>query len=142
MTEWWQTFFDNDYLRIWEGVEAGGKTEHQVSGLWTVLGLTADSAVLDAPCGYGRVSRALAERGVRVLGVDLSTHLLEEAERRRGGISADRLQYRRHDLRTPLLESGFDVVINIFYSLGYGTQEGDVTILSMLRIEFRPGGRW
>src|SRR5438132_795994 len=126
MNEWWQTFFDNDYLRIWEGVEAPGKTERQVSGLWTVLGLTEGSAVLDAPCGYGRISHALAERGARVLGVDLSTDLLEEAERRRGDMPTDRLQYRRHDLRTPLQESGFDAALNVFSSLGYGTEEDDV----------------
>src|ERR1051325_4021818 len=117
MPEWWQTFFDNDYLRIWEGVEPPGRTEKQASGLWTLLGLNENSAVLDAPCGYGRISRALAARGVRVLGVDLSTDLLEEAERRRGDIPADRLRYLRHDLRTPLRESGFDAALNIFSSL-------------------------
>ena len=140
MTEWWQTFFDDDYLRIWEGVEAPGKTERQVQGMWNVLGLTEDNSVLDAPCGYGRISRALAERGVRVLGVDLSTQLLAEAERRRGDIPADRLRYRRHDLRTALEEPGFDAALNIFSSLGYGTEADDVAILSTLRHAVRPGG--
>jgi SAM-dependent methyltransferase len=140
VAEWWQTFFDDDYLRIWEGAEAPGKTEAQVSGLWNLLGLTAGSNILDAPCGYGRISRALAERGARVLGVDFSADLLQEAERRRGDIASDRLSYARHDLRTPLGASGFDAALNIFSSLGYGVEADDIAILSTLRNAVRPGG--
>jgi SAM-dependent methyltransferase len=140
MPDWWQTFFDNDYLRIWEAVEPPGRTEKQTSGLWTVLGLEENSAILDAPCGYGRISRALAARGARVLGVDLSTDLLAEAERRRGDISPDRLRYLRHDLRAPLDESGFESALNIFSSLGYGSEADDVAILSTLCRAVRPGG--
>jgi SAM-dependent methyltransferase len=140
MAEWWQTFFDQDYLRLWEAAAPAGKTEREAAGLWEVLDLTAGSKVLDAPCGYGRIARALAERGARVLGIDLSLDLLTEAERRRGDLPSARLRYQRHDLRRPLEESGFDAGLNIFSSLGYGTEDDDVAILSTLRAAVRPGG--
>ena len=141
MTSWYENFFDADYIRLWEGAEAPDKTERQVAGLWAVLGLAAGSKVLDAPCGYGRISRELAKRGAYVLGLDLSRDLLAEAERRRGDLPAERLQYQRHDLRMPLPESGFDVALNIFSSLGYGSEEDDIAVLSNLRAAVRPGGR-
>src|SRR5688572_5146454 len=130
MSSWWETFFDGDYLRIWEGSESPDKTERQAAGLWELLGLREGSTVLDAPCGYGRIARALAERGARVVGVDFSGELLAEGERRRGNVSTDRLRYYRHDLRTPVAETGFDAALNIFTSLGYGTEADDLAILS------------
>jgi SAM-dependent methyltransferase len=140
MNVWWETFFDADYVRIWEAAEQSGQAERQASGLWSILNLQSGCSVLDAPCGYGRISRELAERGARVLGVDLSTDMLGEAERRRGQLSSDQLRYIRHDLRQPLNDSGFDVALNLFSSLGYGSEEDDLAMLSNLRNAVRPGG--
>jgi D-alanine-D-alanine ligase len=140
VSEWWESFFDAEYLRLWEGTEAPDKTARQVEGLWTLLGLTADSRVLDAPCGYGRISQALAQRGARVLGVDQSAALLTAAEGRRGDVSGERLRYLQADLRAPLDEGGFDGALNIFSSLGYGTEADDRAILCTLRAAVRPGG--
>ncbi len=138
--EWWKSFFDADYARLWGPSQSAFSTAAQVEGLWTVLGLREGSRVLDAPCGYGRLSRPLAERGASVLGVDQSAELLEQAERERGGLSASRLRYRRHDLRERLDEEGFDCALNIFTSLGYGTEEDDLATLGTLRAAVRPGG--
>lgn len=84
MSEWWQAFFDADYVRLWGESEVAGATAAQVAGLWSLLGLKEGSRVLDAPCGYGRLSHPLADRGAIVLGVDQSEALLEHAERKRG----------------------------------------------------------
>jgi SAM-dependent methyltransferase len=140
MAEWWESFFDADYARLWGQGEASGPTAAQVDGIWSLLRLEAGSRVLDAPCGYGRLSRPLAERGAVVLGVDQSAALLEEAERGRGGLPPERLRYLRHDLRTPLADRGFDCALNVFTSLGYGTEEDDLAILRTLRAAVRPGG--
>lgn len=140
MSEWWQTFFDEDYLRLWEGRKADDETERQVAGLCSLLGLHEGSRVLDAPCGYGRISLALAKRGATVLGVDYSPVLLAEAERRRADAPELRLRYERRDLRAPVPEDGFDVALNIFSSLGYGTEADDVAVLSTLRSSIKPGG--
>ena len=96
-TGWWQSFFDDDYVRLWGVRDAVAPAE--VDGIWAMLGLAAGSRLLDAPCGYGRLTRPLAERGARVLGVDQSAALLAEAERGRGDLPADRLTYLQHDLR-------------------------------------------
>ena len=140
MAEWWKDFFDADYIRIWGGWFAGERTAAEVDGLWQLLGLQEGSRVLDAPCGYGRLSRPLAERGAVVLGIDQSETLLKHAESERGALATDRLRYLRHDLRQALREGGFDVAINVFSSLGYGTEDDDLAILSNLRSAVRPGG--
>jgi len=141
MNDWWQTFFDADYTRLWEAWIDSARTEQEIAGLWKLLDLRDGTRVLDAPCGYGRISLGLARRGAAVLGVDFSESLLNEAQRQRGEAPVERLVYRRHDLREPLPESGIDVALNIFSSLGYGSEADDVAILSTLRNAVRPGGR-
>jgi SAM-dependent methyltransferase len=141
MGDWWRGFFDADYMRLWGGTEPPERAREQVDALWQLCGLAEGARVLDAPCGYGRLSRLLADRGAVVLGVDQSPDLLAEAERGRGAAGAERLIYRRHDLRQPLAESGFDAALNIFSSLGYGTDDDDAAILGTLRDAVRPGGR-
>ncbi len=141
MEEWWRGFFDESYLRLWGASKMAAGTADQVEGMWQVLGLASGARLLDAPCGYGRTAAPLAARGAVVLGVDQSADLIAEAERGRGELGEDRLRYLRADLREPLAETGFDAAINIFTSLGYGTEEDDVAILTTLRLAVRPGGR-
>ncbi len=45
-------------------------------------GLAADATVLDVACGTGLVADALANRGYRVTGIDVSVPMLERARRR------------------------------------------------------------
>jgi SAM-dependent methyltransferase len=47
--------------------------------LLQMLGDVRGTRVLDAPCGEGRVGRALARGGAQVIGVDLSAVLLDKA---------------------------------------------------------------
>jgi SAM-dependent methyltransferase len=137
---WWQTFFDADYLTLWGGASPAQADAQQADGLWHLLRLRAGDRLLDAPCGYGRLSRLLALRGVRVLGVDQSAALLSAARRRSEGIDPASLRYLEHDLRMPLPETGFDAAINVYTSLGYGTQADDLAILQTLHQAVRPAG--
>ena len=141
MNDWWDTFFDQDYLRIWGQVFTEEVNTKQAAELWSLLDLNAGCRLLDAPCGWGRLSRRLALLGAMVLGVDQSETLLTAAEAQRGELSMERLRYLRHDLRKTLPETGFDVACNIFTSFGYGTEEEDVATFRTLRAALRPGGR-
>ena len=140
MTGWWETFFDAKYLELWGVRLSPERTAAEAAGLWDLLGMREGSRVLDAPCGQGRLSRPLAERGAIVLGVDQSADLLAAAEAARAGIGGERLRYRRHDLREPLGEDGFDCAFNVFSSIGYGTEEDDLAIFRTLARAVKPGG--
>ena len=138
--EWWQGFFDEAYRHVWSAFLPDDRTEQEADGLWSMLGLSAGSRVLDAPCGWGRLSASLARRGAMVLGVDQSATLLDAAERGRPDLEPHRLRYRWHDLRNPLAETGFDAAINVFSSMGYGSEEDDLAILRTLAGAVRAGG--
>lgn len=133
---WVESFFDADYLRVWGTLVPAQRTEREADGIWQLANLAAGSRVLDAPCGYGRLSHALASRGADVLGVDQSADLLADAATR----SLPNLRYLRHDLRQPLAEAGFDAALNIFSSLGYSSEADDLAILTTLARAVKPGG--
>lgn len=141
MAEWWKTFFDQDYLNIAGSLITEETSAKQATELWSMLDLQPGCRVLDAPCGSGRLSRPLANLGATVLGVDQSEELLAAGERNRGELATDRLRYMKHDLGSPLFETGFDVACNIFSSFGYGTEDDDLAIFRTLRDAVRPGGR-
>lgn len=141
MDDWWKDFFDSDYFRIWGGREKASETAEQAQAIWELLALHEGSRVLDAPCGYGRLSLPLARRGACVVGVDQSEELLGQAEKNKGDFPIERLKYLRHDLREPLHEGGFDAAFNVFSSIGYGSEEEDLAIFKTLRSAVRTNGR-
>jgi SAM-dependent methyltransferase len=141
MKEWWKTFFDQDYLRIAGQMFSPEDNTRQAQELWSMLDLSPGCRLLDAPCGWGRLSRPLALLGAKVLGVDQSEILIAEAESQRGDVPPEQLRYLRHDFRTPMPQTDFDVACNIFTSFGYGTEDEDVALFRSLGGAVRPGGR-
>ena len=141
MGEWWRTFFDDAYLRIWRQTFTAEVNAKQAEELWAMLDLEPGCRILDAPCGWGRLSRPLTQLGAEVIGVDQSELMLAIAEKERGDLPPNRLRYLHHDLRMPLPVENFDVACNIFTSFGYGTEEEDLLVFRNLRAALRPGGR-
>ncbi len=141
MTSWTDGFFDSDYLKVWGAMNPPETSDAQAAALVEICGIAPGTRVLDAPCGYGRIGRRLAEAGAVVTGLDLSADLLAHAERQRGELPAGQLTYRQQDLREPFAEQGFEVVLNLFSSIGYGEEEEDEAIVAHLAAALAPGGR-
>ena len=73
----------------------------------------AGKLVLDAGCGGGRYARLLAERGAKVVGVDLSS-AVDKARALCDGVAGARALIAQADLtRLPLAEGAFDLVFSI-----------------------------
>lgn len=66
-------------------------------------------AVLEVACGTGRVAIRLAQDGVRVIGLDISTSMLEVAREKSTGIS--NVRWVEGDMRSFELDEAFGLVI-------------------------------
>jgi SAM-dependent methyltransferase len=138
----WDELFDELYLKTYARFERGGAEESREEALAAVRlsDCPEGGDVLDAPCGYGRHSIPLAAAGYRVIGVDRSQMLLDEARRRAGETEWPR--FVRADHRNlPFADASFDAVLCLFTSLGYRGEEGDRRTLGQFRRVLRAGAR-
>lgn len=135
----WDDLFDGLYLRTHARIQESVDSEAQALAAVALAGLEPPGEILDAPCGYGRHSIALARAGFKVTGADRSPVLLEEARRRAGDCEWPRWVQADHR-ELPFGDASFDVALNLFSSLGYRGEEGDRRTLSELRRVLRPGG--
>ena len=122
-SEWWRSWFGRGYLALYDEYLAE-RTPVEIDQLEALLTLRPPQRILDLPCGQGRHAIELARRGYDVTGADLSPYLLEVAEERRRARSV-RVRWLSADMRRPIAGETFDVVLNLFTSLGYFADETD-----------------
>jgi ubiquinone/menaquinone biosynthesis C-methylase UbiE len=139
-TETWDAFFSDFYLRAYADDERDAQAEADALAAVRLTGVEPGGDVIDVPCGYGRHTVALARAGYRVVGVDRSQTLLDEARRRAGGERWPKLT--RADYRElPFPDGSFDGALNLFTSLGYLGDDEDTKVLAAIRRVLRPGGK-
>jgi SAM-dependent methyltransferase len=138
--ETWDAFFSDFYLRAYAQDQRESEAEEQALAAARLAGCAVGGDLVDVPCGFGRHALPLARAGYRVVGVDRSPSLLDEARRRAGGERWPKLV--RADYRElPLADERFDAAVNLFTSLGYLGDEEDTEVLGEIGRVLRPGGR-
>ncbi len=137
---WWETFFDDRYLRIYGPLTSPEATQQQVEGIISYLGLQPGDSVLDLACGYGRIAIPLAQRGLRVTGLDLSEVLLGQARAAEREAEVQ-IRWHRGDMREVPWVEEFDAVISIFTSFGFFADDREnLRVLEGVRRALKPGG--
>ncbi|TMC08209.1 MAG: class I SAM-dependent methyltransferase [Chloroflexi bacterium] len=131
--------FDDDYVYFTRSLLTDERSDRDVDLIWRMLGLTGGQAVLDVPCGSGRIANRLAARGCRVVGVDANERFLAEARADAGSRGVD-VEYRRGDMRELDFVEQFDGAVNWFTSFGYFDDAGNKAMLRRLHRSLRPGG--
>jgi SAM-dependent methyltransferase len=123
-------------------------TEQEVEFLVDALGLEPGMGVLDVGCGPGRHAHALAARGVRVHGVDISERFVELAWRD----APPGATFERLDARALPFDAEFDAVISLCQG-AFGLADGggdpselapldpDAAVLDGIARALRPGAR-
>ncbi|MGH0945622.1 class I SAM-dependent methyltransferase [Bacillus mycoides] len=112
--EWYKKAFQKDYLKIYSH-KTDFEAKKELEILLSSISLKSKSKILDLCCGNGRHSRWIEKQGFQVTGVDLSTALLQEAIR----LSPAQILYLSCDMRSLPFTSEFDLIIQLFTSFGY-----------------------
>ncbi len=138
--DWFEDFFDEDYLRFAADRYPAEATAAEVEFLIEALALGPGTRVLDLACGHGRHSVELARHGCAVTGVDLSEPSLALAAARAAEAGVD-LRLERADMRQIAFDAEFDAVINMFTAFGYFADEADNRlVLERVSAALAPGG--
>ncbi len=119
---WWQKFFDENYVKVYEELEK--RTSREVDSILRMMNLKSKARILDLCCGYGRHSIELAQKGFVVTGYDLSDFFLNKARKDAAGLGL-KIRFIKGDMRKLPFEARFDAVVNVFTSFGYFEKERD-----------------
>lgn len=136
--EWFKRWFGEEYLLVYNH-----RTHEQASqeseSIAKLLNLRPGERILDLCCGNGRHSINFSSSGLRVVGFDYSECLLNQANRENStGISLV-----RGDVRSlPFREGSFDVVVNLFTSFGYFSNEENEKMIEDIALVLRLGGKF
>ncbi len=140
MSQWFEdeAYWEKLYPFLFQDLEP--ETAGRVADfVLDMLGAT-DGDVLDLACGPGRYALALAKRGCRVTGVDLSPFLLRKAMVRARDEDVE-VELLQDDMRHFVRPEAFDLVINLTTSFGYFDDKGDdLRVLENMHRSLRKGG--
>ncbi|MFL6078084.1 MAG: class I SAM-dependent methyltransferase [Mycobacteriales bacterium] len=116
-------------------------TDPPTAALLVAVGAVDGLDVLDVACGHGRLSRELARRGGRVVGMDLSGRMIAAAEEAEAAEPLG-VRYVCADAADPgdwLATAGYDVATCSFGLSDIDDLDG---VLGVVARALRPGGRF
>lgn len=126
--DWFETWFDTPLYEQLYANRDNAEAQQLARLIAAYFPPSVFPSVLDVACGRGRHSLNLARLGyTNILGVDLAANAITKANEEAGKQSdelAERLRFTRHDMRNPV-EGRFDLVVNLFTSFGYMSDERD-----------------
>jgi SAM-dependent methyltransferase len=140
-SNWYEHFFSGLAVEFWQAIATDEATESEADFLQKHLRLSPGSRVLDAPCGAGRLSLALAARGAIVTGVDISEEFLAAARRSSEGRGLA-ISWRQSDMRDLPWSGDFDAAFCFGNSYGYLDDAGNQEFLESVARALTPGGRF
>ncbi len=95
--------------------------------------------IMDVPCGRGRISIELAKRGYQVIGVDFAEEAIKTANAKKQEEQVE-VEFHQFDMREIHWESEFDVVVCLFGSFGYFSDEDNEKFVKAVSKSLKPDG--
>ncbi|MBN2441013.1 MAG: class I SAM-dependent methyltransferase [Spirochaetales bacterium] len=133
MTDWFEDWFDDNYLRLYHHRNSKD-AEEQVHLIIKTLHPSKNQRILDLACGEGRHCFPFHETGYMITGIDLSPQLIQSGKRKYPD-----LDLRPGDMRN--IKGKYDIILSLFTSFGYfdDDRENEGVIESIGRA-LNPGG--
>lgn len=112
---WYKDWFNSHYYHLLYQHRDEEEALQFINTLIRYLNPPKGSTMVDVACGKGRHSKALADMGFDVTGIDLSVASIEEAKKDED----EHLHFYQHDMRLPFWINYFHYAFNFFTSFGY-----------------------
>lgn len=141
LDQWCQNFFTTGYADSFLKRSKSDR-EEVVDFLQKNTGIKKGDSVYDQCCGTGDISFELADRGMKVVGVDQSPEYIKRAcdAAKKQGLKIDFKEGNAYKFST---ESKVDAVINWYTSFGYGPDdETNKKMIQRAYESLKPGGRF
>jgi SAM-dependent methyltransferase len=128
-------WFESKYFQLYynDKEEEAGWFLDSLNGL---LNIKKGQKALDACCGSGRLSLALAKKGLEVVGVDYSHTQIENRKH-----ETRNLNFVVNNIEDYRSAHKFDYIFNFFSSFGYADAETNIGILKNFSHLLKPDGR-
>ena len=140
--DWYRDFFRDVALDVWRDAISAEQTAREADFLVRALRLRPGARVLDVPCGAGRLTLPLRDRGLRMTGVDLAGEQMAEARRSGAAGGGAAIEWRQADVRDLPWESAFDGAFCFGNSFGYLDRDGTRAFVHALARALKPDGRF
>ncbi len=114
--EWYKQWFNTEYYHLLYKNRDEKEADIFISNLIKKLGLSIGAKLWDNACGRGRHAYFLSKYGYKVIGTDVCEHNIEEANK---NFSLHNASFFVHDMRREFYVNYFDMVLNLFTSIGY-----------------------
>ena len=138
---WSENFFSGLIVEAQRRLSFPEQTQAESEFLWQALALGSGSRIADVPCGNGRLSLALAAKGLRVTGVDSTSELLDDA-RRAAAEQCVPAEFEERDMRDLPWPLAFDGAFCFGNSFSYFDDAGNLAFLQAVRGILKPGGKF
>lgn len=127
-----------------EPISREQRTINEVNMIVEMLGVQPGDNLFDCPCGWGRHSIQLSEKGVNVTAVDLNRQFLgylKQALEKKPAEFRSRVDAVRRDMRELSLQKQFDFGINMFSSFGFFDDEENYQVARNFYKLLKPNGK-
>jgi len=138
-SNWWEHFFQGTAVDLWMQAVPAEHSMREADAIERLLEAAPGGALLDIPCGGGRLAHVFADRGYRVTGVDWSAEFLAHA---RAADTAQRVAWEQRDMRDLPWRARFDGAFCYGNSFGYLDDEGNASFLRAVSAALKPGARF
>jgi ubiquinone/menaquinone biosynthesis C-methylase UbiE len=112
---WFAHWFDSPYYHTLYKNRDEKEAQVFIDNLIEYLQIPKGSKLIDIACGKGRHAKYFNQKGMDVVGVDLSPNSINTAKKDEN----KSLKFSVHDMREIYKENTFNIVTNLFTSFGY-----------------------
>lgn len=136
-SEWFEDWFNSKYYFLLYNNRNDEEARRFITNLFQLISSDLKQKVWDMACAKGRHCRVMNELGHIVTGTDLAEESIKAAILE----SDSKIEYYIHDMRLPFRSNYFDVVVNLFTSLGYFKRlEDNLKVIKNATSALKPNG--